>query len=86
MTDTIQTPNGELHVTHDPADTTAYVTGVTVSKEVKRSDGDYGSDSYFASQQIELRPALAMRDNGPAIKHELEKAAYLVDRHLEGQE
>ena len=86
MRDTIATENAQIEVTTDAAETTEYVTAITVSKEVKRSDGGYGSDSHFASQRVELRPALAVAGNGPEVKAAMGKAARLLDCHLEGRE
>ena len=85
MTDTIQTPDGTLEVTTDPEDSTVYVTGLSVSRERKRNDGDYGHDQWFASERAAIRPALALDGNGSDIKHALDRLVHLLDCHVEGQ-
>lgn len=82
MTKTIETPEGTIEVTHDPNDSTAYVTSLTVSTERKRSDGEYGNDGQFASETVQVSPALAIEDNGPAVVETLNKARHLLECHL----
>lgn len=87
MSDSITTPEGvTLDTTHDADETTEYLTAITVSNEVKRSDGDYGSDTEFASLRTAVRPALAVSGNGRAITDKIDKLAHLLDCHLDGGE
>lgn len=85
MTRTVSTPDGEIEVTDSPDESESYATAITVSREIKRSDGNYGSDSDFASIQMQLSPAVSM-ENREAVLSKVREASSLLSAHFNGSD
>lgn len=83
MEDTIDTPDGTIHVTDDLGEADLYATGLTVSQTEKVNLGNYENREVYANLRVEIDPALAMtpETEGDVAKL-LEYAHAEVENHI----
>lgn len=83
MTETIDTPDGTIHVTESLGDTELYATGLTVSQTEKVNLGNYENREVYANLRVEINPALAMNhETERDVAKLLEYAHAEVEKHI----
>jgi len=84
--DTIETPDGTIHVTHDPDAVDVYATGVTVSMTEKVNLGNYENRELYANARFSIDPALALTsETETEVAKILEYGHGEVEAHIEAQ-
>ena len=86
MNDTIETPDGTIHVTDDPAEAEVYATGVTVSMTEKVNLGNYENRELYANARFSIDPALALTpETENDVARILEYVHGEVEAHIDAQ-
>ena len=86
ITDTVDLADGtEIEVVDDEADSSAIITGATVSQSQKENLGNYENVEPHASIRAEFSPAIRMDSPGAeqAVAAKLRALRRVVDDHIE---